>query len=110
MGGGSINALDFLLGDGYQGFDTTNLIWETFIGSKSTGFGDVTLNKGSTLGWTDAFVFTRLRVAATTLGINVFGEFQALALDDLRIVSAAAVGPEPGTLALVGLSLFAIVA
>jgi len=107
VGGGAINALDFLLGDGFGG-STTNLIWETFSGTTSTGFGNVTLNKGSTVGWTDTVGFTRLRVAAAE-DIESFGQFQAIALDDVRVGAAALAVPEPGTLALVSLSLLGIV-
>jgi hypothetical protein len=111
-GGGTIHALDFLLGDGWSN-TSTNLIWETFTGGTSTGFGDVVINKGSTVGWNDAAGFTRLRVAANASGLSAFGNYQAIALDNLRIgtsgvaLSAQAV-PEPATLGLVGLSLVGI--
>ncbi len=110
--GGTIHALDFLLGDGWSD-STTHLIWETFTGSTSTGFGGVAVNKGSTVGWDDAAGFTRLRVAANAYGMSNFGEYQAIALDNLRIgasgvaLSAQTV-PEPATLGLVGLSLVGI--
>jgi hypothetical protein len=102
--GGAMTSLDFLLGDGF-GFATTNLIWETFSGNTSTGFGDVVLDKGSTVGWTDAAGFTRLRIAANgSVGINSFGEAQAIALDNLRVSAV----PEPATFALFGSGLFGI--
>ena len=101
-----INALDFILGDGFTPAPaTTNLIWETFDGITSTGFGDVVLTKNTVVGWTDTSGFTSLRVAANSFNIDSFGEFQAIALDDLRIGAAV---PEPATLALFGIGLAGI--
>ncbi len=91
-GGGLMSAIDFLLGDGW-GNSTTNLIWETFNGASTTGFGNVVLSKGTTVGWTDSAGITSLRVAANTFGINAFGNYQAIALDDLRIGSASLLAP-----------------
>lgn len=105
--GGLIHALDFLLGDGWWSAafanTATNLIWETFSGATSTGFGDVNLIKGTTVGWTDVAGFTSLRVAAHYQNINSFGQYQGIALDDLRIGSASV--PEPGVLFLLSLGL-----
>lgn len=101
--GGVINAADFLLGDGWGGA-TTNLIWETFLGSTATGFGDVILNRGTTVGWVDTDGFTSLRVAANTSNIDSFGQYQAIAIDDLRVGAATAV-PEPASLALLGIGV-----
>jgi hypothetical protein len=101
--GSLIFGLDFLLGDGWVGSTTTNLIWESFNGTASTGFGDVVLNKGTTVGWTDNSGFSSLRVAANQPNINTFGEFQTIAIDDLNISTASV--PEPSTLALLSLGL-----
>jgi hypothetical protein len=103
MDGSLIFGLDFLLGDGWVDSITTNLIWETFNGTTSTGFGDVVLNKGTTVGWTDNSGFSSLRVAANDPNINAFGEFQTIAIDDLDISTASV--PEPSTLALLSLGL-----
>ncbi len=111
VGGGLIDSLDFLLGDGFNsgGFSgsSTNLIWETFSGSTSTGFGDVILNTNTNVGWTDTSGFTSLRVAAHISNIDSFGQYQAIALDNVRIGSATTV-PEPTSLALLGLGLAGI--
>lgn len=103
--GGVINALDFLLGDGWSAFNgsSTNLIWETFSGSASTGFGDLVLTTNSTVGWTDSIGFTSLRVAAHYQNINAFGDYQAIALDNLRIGAGSV--PEPVSLILFSLGL-----
>lgn len=112
VGGGAISALDFLLGDGWAGgpfgtSQTTNLVWETVSGTTSTGFGDIVLQRGSTVGWTDSSGFTELRVAANTTNIDFFGQFQAIAIDDLRIGTSATV-PEPAPVALLALGLVVI--
>lgn len=102
-----IYSLDFLLGDGWSNRTTTsNLIWETFDGSTSTGFGDVNAMRGSTAGWTDTSGFTSIRVAASSGNIDSFGQFQAIALDNLRVGAASV--PEPGTLGLLGLGVLAL--
>ncbi len=104
VSGASISALDFLLGDGNPS-TTTNLIWETFQGATSTGFGDAGfLSKGTTVGWTDTAGFTSIRVAALGFDISSFGEFQAIALDNVRI-AAPAVVPVPAAVWLFGSAL-----
>lgn len=100
LDGGRIAALDFMVGDGWPSA-TTDMIWETFDGALSTGFGDGVVNKGSTVGWLDAVGFTRLRVAANATGINAFGDFQAIALDDVRIGTVVSSVPEPASRALI---------
>lgn len=89
--GSPIYALDFTLGHGWGPWEpgeTTNLIWETFNGGLSTGFGDLILDVESTVGWTDIGGFDSLRVAAHYQGINAFGEYQGIMIDDLRVSSA----------------------
>ena len=108
VGGGNIGALDFLLGDGFIGITTTNFIWETFFGTTSTGFGEIALNKGTTVGWSDSVGFTSIRVAANIIDINSFGQYQAIALDNIRISSIVNNVPEPSSLALFGLGLAAL--
>jgi hypothetical protein len=129
-GGGLINSLDFLLGDGFDdgGGDAfnnshqTNLLWETFVDSLSTGFGDVFVDRGSTVGWTDTDGFTSILVAAPISQIPSFEGFQSIALtyqsialDNVRIGGARSVPeggarsvPEPATLGLLGLGLFSL--
>lgn len=104
--GGVIDALDFRIGDGYGGpFGSgheMNLLWETFSGHTSTGFGDVYMDRGSYVGWTDVLGFTSIRVAGLD-ELTEFGNYQAIAIDDLRIESS--VVPAPATLFLMGLGL-----
>ena len=106
--GGTISALDFLLGDGYSsdvfGSRNTNLIWETFSGTTSTGFGTLSLATGTTVGWTDTSGFTSLRVASGGGNVNSFGDFQAIALDNVRIGNATEVS-EPASLGIMALGL-----
>ncbi|GEM_PF-1095417 len=101
--GSSIYALDFMIGDGWRGTTTTNLVWETFQGTTSTGFGDLTVNKGSTVGWMDTLGFSSIRVAAHIFNIDSFGQYQAIALDNVNISV-----PEPSVLILLGIGLIGI--
>jgi hypothetical protein len=107
VGGGQFDVIDFMPGDGYSRFNgtLTNLMWETFSGAISTGFGDVKAATGSTVSWSDVDGITSLRVAAQP-NINSFHEYQAIALDDFRIGGASVPSvPEPEVLALLGLGL-----
>ncbi|MGK0464584.1 MAG: hypothetical protein ACJAT5_001002 [Lentimonas sp.] len=108
VGGGGMASLDFRVGDGLNSFTgaPTNLIWETFAGGASTGFGDVSVSTGSTVGWSDTDSFTSLRVAAHTYNTISFGDYQAIQLDDLRVSAASAPVPEPSTYAMFGASIF----
>lgn len=99
----TITSMDFMIGDGWYG-STTNLIWETFLNGSSTGFGDVMVGRGSTVGWTDNIGFDSIRVAANAYGIDSFGQYQAIAIDNLRIGATAPV-PEPATMFLFGTGL-----
>jgi hypothetical protein len=90
VSGDPIKALDFLLGNGNGGpfgAAPTDFLWETFVGVTSTGFGSLNLERGTTVGWTDLSGFTSIRVAALASNLNAFGDYQAIALDDVRIDS-----------------------
>ena len=106
VGGGAFNAIDFLLGDGWGAFTghDTNLRWETFNGTTSTGTGVQALQSGTTVGWTDVDGITSIRVAANRYLTDLaFGDYQAIAIDDLRIGGATV--PEPASILLLGLGL-----
>ncbi|MET0092922.1 MAG: PEP-CTERM sorting domain-containing protein [Sedimenticola sp.] len=107
--GAVINALDFLIGDGWLSTNpgVTNLIWETFVGTTSTGLGSAVVAEGSTVGWTDTSGFTSIHVAAVSTNGLSFGAQQAIALDNLRVGASGSV-PEPATIALMGLGLAGI--
>jgi hypothetical protein len=103
-----IYGLEFLLGDGNQLSDTTtNLLWETLSGGSPTGSGFVgDLAKGSVVGWYDSSTFDTLEVAAgpDLTPSSVLGDFQAIALGDVRVQQTPAQAtPEPASLLLLSL-------
>ncbi len=96
--GQSFSALDLLLGDGF-GLTTTNLAWETLLGGAVTGSGLVTmLARGTTVGWSHLSGFDTLRIGASPY-LTSLGNFQAIAIDDVRAQIAATV-PLPASLPL----------
>ena len=102
----TFTAMDFLLGDGFVGTALTNLRWATLLNGTITGSGlQNALVKGSVVGWTDVGGFDELRVAAGRDANLSFGNFQAIALDDVRAQMGIAQVPEPISIALVGLAL-----
>lgn len=101
-----IYALDFRLGAGWDfSPNQLNLLWEAFDGTVSVGLGDVLVDRGTTVGFTSQTGFTSLRVAASVISdMVVFGNYQAIALDDLRVNTQASLVNTPATLGL--LSIF----
>jgi hypothetical protein len=102
----TFTAIDFLLGDGASSNDT-NIQWETYLGGVliSTGL-EIGVQKGQIVGWSDTQGFDELRVAA--LGsepLPGFGNFQAIAIDDLR----AQVVPIPSAVWLFGSGLLGLI-
>ena len=90
-----------------------NVVWETLRDGTATGSGLIQIfasnglaNGFSVLGWADVNLFDTLRIGAspTSTGYNAFGQYQAIALDNVKIGSANAV-PEPGTLAILAIGL-----
>lgn len=108
----NFSALEVEVGSGYS--DTMlNVVWQTLLDGNVTGSGMVPMfgsnglaNGFSVFGIRDLGLFDTLRIGAapSAYAYTSFGQFQAIALDNLRIGSAAAV-PEPATLGLLGLAL-----
>ena len=108
--GAKFKTSNFLLGSGFS--DTiTNLRWETRRNGLLTGSGtEFLVPKGRLVGWADALGFDDLRVAAYSTPIGspapVFGNLQAIAIDDLRVqlLNTASVPVfEPASIVMLGL-------
>jgi hypothetical protein len=103
------SAMEFLLGTGFQEDTVARIRWATFLNNVQTGTGQSVLVEGTIVGWSDPSGFDELRVIADngTVGTLNFGDFQAIALDDVQ----AQLVPEPSTAALLlasGLAALAV--
>jgi hypothetical protein len=103
------SAMEFLLGTGFQEDTVARIRWATFLNNVQTGTGQSVLVEGTIVGWSDPSGFDELRVIADngTVGTLNFGDFQAIALDDVH----AQLVPEPSTAALLlasGLAALAV--
>lgn len=117
VGGAAFGAIEVNVGSGYYGIQHHNVVWETLLGGVSTGSGliqvaDIGYGNGSdpefaVMSWSDTGLFDTLRLAAapTSNGYTAFGQYQAVAIEDVRIGSGGGQVPEPASLALVGLGL-----
>jgi len=92
-------ALELRLGDGFQGALTTHLRWGTFKNNVQISTGLIALPKGTIVGFSDPVGFDELRVAANNTGNLDFGEFQAIAIDDVKVQVA------PGSILEIGLDI-----
>ena len=96
------SGLEMKVGLGLGGPDT-RVSWETYLTGSLTGFGTFTVAKGTIAGWADDMTgFDELRVIGDDGSlINPsldFGDFQAIALDDVDVqLRSAGVIPEPTT-------------
>lgn len=81
--GSIFSGLEFLLGNG-NGGASTNVVWQTLLDGVETGAGAFNTLKG-VAGWSDALGFDTLRVGAFAGTYTAFGQFQAIALDDLSV-------------------------
>ena len=62
------------------------------------------VDRGTTVGFTSQTGYTSLRVAASVISdMVVFGNYQAIALDDLRVNTQASLVNTPATVALLGM-------
>lgn len=107
------NAVDFLLGNGYLG-QSMYFQFRTYLDGVQTGSGIFEGISAGTVGISDAAGFDELRVAADVrVRQPGFGEFQAIALDDVRAQLIDAVPsevPEPASILLMGLGLAGAIA
>lgn len=101
----AISGLEFLYGNGYSRNDVPT-VWETWKGGSLVSSGSFTVARGTIVGWSDAAGFDELRVASGQ-GISALGQFQAIALDNVRVQLASV--PDGGsTMALLGLATLAL--
>jgi hypothetical protein len=116
----NFGALEFDFGTGFAS-GLHSVVWETWRDGSMTGSGVLTnvfastgLASGFTvLGWSDVNLFDELRVGAAPMsnGYTTFGQFQAIALDNVKIDLTgpnAAPVPAPGVLLLLALGLLGV--
>jgi hypothetical protein len=97
--------IEFLLGTGFPSSEA-QVRWATFLDNVQTGTGVSALSQGTVVGWSDLTGFDELRVSATLASSPTlnFGDFQAIALDNLSAELHDYI-PEPSTLLLLGFGL-----
>lgn len=102
------SGIGFLVGNGY-GYNYNFVTYATYLNGTLSGEGRVETPNGL-ISFVDAEGFDELRVSADSFRYSPFGEFQAIAIDDLKIDIKDAVSdvPEPGSLALLGLGVIGL--
>lgn len=111
--------LELDLGSGFFNVGPHNVVWQTYRDSGLTDSGVITgVNAGypstfSVLGWSDVNLFDTLLIGAapTSTGYNTFGQFQAVALDNVKLdMNGRQSVPEPASIALFGLGMLGFAA
>ncbi len=95
----TFTGLELKIGDGFFASNGSTLFaWATYLGGSLTGSGNSILApRGSVVGWSDPTGFDELRIggASDTLASYNLGDFQAIALDNVRVQIGTAAVPEP---------------
>lgn len=99
LDGSEIAGLEFLLGSGF-GLSDVFGAWETYRDGTFVSSGSFAQQKGDIVAWSDSNGFDELRVGASDSSSYSLGNFQAIALDDVRVELAgkSVSTPEPASL------------
>jgi hypothetical protein len=91
--GARILGVEFLYGNGWWGYNFATVDWRTYNGATLSSSGSTIEPAGTVLGFSDPSGFDSLLVRATYSGV---GDYQAIALDDLKVDLTGGHLPESG--------------